>query len=238
MTINSSLKIKITKKGKNIMLENNFAISIDQYRYLNEKLLDIKSKIDLGLNGGCPYDPVLIRKVLDSFSTDNIYQTNQIKFLRLISNGVNLIINSVKGTSTIDKATEVFKAGIDTDFKDLGNEQPSNTTDKTFVEVYEMVVDSTLTQMFGSLSSNLETLCLKQHQIVKFCAEYPNWLKINGYATFFLFKANKKNYAAYVRIVSGLLNINVLNLENNFIWCSKETRRVVVPVRTNISLLS
>lgn len=46
----------------------------------------------------------------------------------------------------------------------------------------------TFAKIFTSFRGDLDKLCLTQHQIKAFCKKHANWLRTNGYATFFLFK--------------------------------------------------
>lgn len=83
---------------------------------------------------------------------------------------------------------------------------------------------------FGSLSSDLDVLCLTQSQILNFVAKHKSWLRTDGYATFFLFKANNQFFVASGSFDGdGSLGVRVYRFEDDDVWDADYRRRVVVP---------
>lgn len=150
--------------------------------------------------------------------------------LRLISSEEHLTINAVDGKSTIARAKDVFKSGIDNDFKDWNTDTKSIATEKTAVNVYEMISDATFPQMFNSLSPDLDKLCLTQSQIINFCTKHPGWLRQDGYATFFMFKVNGEYFVVFVLVLGDGLYARVRRFEYVDIWRGSDHRHVVVPL--------
>ncbi|MDP2736466.1 MAG: hypothetical protein Q8O59_01620 [bacterium] len=154
----------------------------------------------------------------------------QSQFLKLISGGVSLTVDAVDGTEILADAKDVFPGGIDSDFKNWGADEPGQLTAKTPVEVHEMKKDATFSQMFGELNSDVRKLCLTQHQIKNFVKKHRNWLRTDGYATFFLFESNGNFFVAYVYFrSSGGLFVLVYQFEISYVWNAERRHRVVVP---------
>lgn len=150
--------------------------------------------------------------------------------LKLISGGERITISACDGTETLANAKNVFKSGIDPDFKNWGTDKSGQATAETAVEVHEMdKKDATFAQIFGSIGTDLDKLCLTQHQIKKLCAEHTGWLRQEGYATFFLFKDGSKFFVARVRVRSGGLFVFVDGLEYDYLWDAEFRHRVVTP---------
>ena len=152
--------------------------------------------------------------------------------LKLISEAHEIIIETCDGSQTIANAKETFKSGIDVDFKNWGLNKAGNSTEKTPVQVHEMVKDATFAQMFGSLGTDLDKLCLTQSQIKAFCKKHANWLRTDGYATFFLFKVEDHFFVARVRVFSDGLHMHVDRFEYGLVFRARRSHRLVVPQLT------
>jgi hypothetical protein len=150
-------------------------------------------------------------------------------FLKWFSKDKFIIIEKCDGTETLAQAEKVFKSGIDPDFKNWKLDKASEETKETAVEVHEIIKDSTFAQMFGSLGTDLDKLCLTQHQIKSFCKNHPNWLRKDGYGTFFLFKVDGNFFVAYVRVRFDCLDVYVHEFEYDDVWGAGYLPRVVVP---------
>ncbi|MDD4902842.1 MAG: hypothetical protein PHE24_06990 [Patescibacteria group bacterium] len=151
------------------------------------------------------------------------------KILRLISGGEILTIEGLDGQEYIGGAKEVFKGYIDDDFKNYGLNQAGDATPETAVQVHELIEDASFAKMFTSLTSDLDKLCLTQHQIKRFCVKYPNWLRQEGYATFFLLKMNGEYFVALVYVSSDGLFVYVRRFERDDVWFAEYRYRLVVP---------
>ena len=149
--------------------------------------------------------------------------------LRLISGGKSLALDAVDGTETLADAKDTF-AWIDSDFKNWGADEKGPATKETPVDVHEMTKDAFFSQIFGSLNSDVRQLCLTQHQIKKFVRKYRNWLRTDGYGTFFLFESRGNFFVADVRFRSvDELGVHVRQFEYSVVWRAEGRRRVVVP---------
>ncbi len=149
--------------------------------------------------------------------------------LRLISAGSSIVIDVVDGSEILSKAKEMF-VWIDSDFIGYGADEAGSATKETPVAVYEMVENATFAQMFGSLNSDLDKLCLTQDQIKNFVKKYRNWLRTDGYGTFFLFKSKNNFFVAYVYLFSGAgLEVCVYRFGRDFVWRVECRHRIVVP---------
>lgn len=150
-------------------------------------------------------------------------------YLRRLFETETIIIDACDGTETLATAKETFKAGIDSGSKNWGTNKADKATEETAVTIHEMVKDATFAQMFGSLGSDLDKLCLTQHQIKTFCEKNPNWLRSDGYGTFFLFKADGQFFVADVDVLPDGLLVRVDRFGFDGVWRARCALRVVVP---------
>lgn len=121
--------------------------------------------------------------------------------LRPLSSGEEIILDPTDGKETLAEARNLFN-WIDADFKNYGTNVPAAPTGRMLTSVLEMAEDATFEQMFGSLPASLDDLCLTQAQIKQFVKNHRKWLRTDGYATFFLFKANGEHFVARVFLSS------------------------------------
>ncbi len=159
-------------------------------------------------------------------------QPEMVLYLKLLSGAETLMLDALDGKETLATAKEVFPSGIDGDFKNWGTNKAGIATKETSVDVHELVKDGTFAQMFGSLGTDLDKLCLTQAQIKNFCKKHPNWLRKDGYATFFLFKVEDQFFVADVRVNSDGLYVYVLRFEDAYVWIAERSHRMVVPQLT------
>lgn len=149
--------------------------------------------------------------------------------LRLISGGKRITIRPTSGQRTIAQATDIFTWGIDSDFKNWGLDVRGEAKPETPVLVYEMVEDGDFETIFDSLGRR-EDLCLTQEQIIAFAEDHKDWLRKEGYATFFLFKENRKFFVAIVNLASGERPRALAHrFSSAFVWDGGNRLRVVVP---------
>lgn len=132
-------------------------------------------------------------------------------YLKLISGGQSLFLDECDGQQTIADSKNVFYS-IDWDFKNHGANKKGAKTPKTPIEIHEQIKNGKFTQIFGSINSDLNKLCLTQSQILNFIQKHKNWLNTNGNVkgTFFLCKrSNGKFFVACVNVDSDGLDTRV-----------------------------
>jgi hypothetical protein len=141
-----------------------------------------------------------------------------------------LTLTPTDGSQTIAKAGKFFTGYLDLNFKKWGTNVSSHSTKETKVEVHELIKDGNFAEIYGSLSTNLDNLCLTQPQIIQFVEKHKQWLLADGYGTFFLFKANGEFFVACVGVGSdGGLLVVVLRFDFDSVWCAGCRRRFVLP---------
>lgn len=211
---------------------------LKQYKYWckmdtqnNTGLGLIKSTIERVQNQKSLFASALKKLVNSSEEEINAFLgkvAEKLQFLKLISGGSKLILRALSGKEVIAKAKNVF-VSIDSDFKNWNADQQGPETKETECLVYEMEKDANFAQMFGSLNSDLEKLCMSQHQIIEFAKEHSAQLRKDGYATLFLFKANDQFFVASVRVCPDGLSVFVRRFEFANVWDADDRIRVVVP---------
>ncbi|MBN2093950.1 MAG: hypothetical protein JW740_01055 [Candidatus Zambryskibacteria bacterium] len=150
--------------------------------------------------------------------------------LRLISGSKEIVISATAGGRTIAEAKGIFTGGIDRDFVNWDLNTPNEARPKTPVEVHEMVEDDNFKAIFDSFNRSLDDLCFTQDQIITFIEDHKDWLRRNGYGTFFLMKKNGKFFVVYVTLDSDERpHAFVYHLSNAYLWSADYRRRVVVP---------
>jgi hypothetical protein len=151
------------------------------------------------------------------------------KILQLISGGEALTIDALNGKDDLLAKDGTF-AWIDPDFENYGADESCQPTPETKVEVYEMVKNATFSQMFGSLSPDLQKVCFSSRaQVKEFVKKHRKWLRKDGYATFFLYKSNDNYFVADVHVISAGLNAVVYRPGHDYVWDGVYRLRVVVP---------
>lgn len=149
--------------------------------------------------------------------------------LKLISGGETILIDACDGTETLAQAADTFESGIDSDFKNWDANKKGGATAEIAAQVYEMAQNAMFAPMFSSLGSDLDKLCFTQHQIIVFCKKHVNWLRTDGYGTFFLFKVDGQFFVADVNVRVDGLGVLVPRLGHDRVWNAERLRRVVVP---------
>lgn len=152
-----------------------------------------------------------------------------VSILKLISGTERLLVDACDGKETIAKAREVFPSGIDGDFINWGTNKAGIVTKEAEVQVHELTQNATFSQIFGSLGTDLDKLCLTQSQIKNFCKKHCNWLRKDDNATFFLFKVEDQFFVASVHVDSGGLYVTLRRFGRDRIWNAESSSHVVVP---------
>ena len=170
-----------------------------------------------------------LQKFLKNFPQADVIEAEVQPILRRLFEDETITVAPCDGSRYIAKEKGVFKAYIEGLFASWGLDKCGKPTVATNVSVHQMIKDATFVQMFGSLGSDLDTLCLSQHQIVEFCEKHAARLRQEGYATFFLFKEGDQFYVADVRVYLDGLRVRVDRFEYDYVWNAGFALRVVVP---------
>jgi hypothetical protein len=152
-------------------------------------------------------------------------------YLRLLSGNKPLVLRPTNGQETLAQATEVFRY-IDRNFEHWNCNTAGLPTKETVVQVYEMVRDSTLQEMFGSFDIPIDFLALTQAQIKQFARLYSNWLKRGGNGTFFLFKVGSGFFVSAVYFFSDCrIGVRVRGLTLERVFRAQKRHRLAVKSR-------
>ncbi|NLT51502.1 MAG: hypothetical protein GXX85_11345, partial [Ignavibacteria bacterium] len=173
--------------------------------------------------------PGVIFKLVESLFEENKTSKENPSITQLISSNEKLMIEALDGKTHIAGAKNVFKSYIDSDFKNFGLNQPGLATAETLVDVSAIVENATFTQIFTSITTDLDKLVLTQNQIIRFCEKHPTWLRQDGYGTFFLIKENNEYFVVSVYVYSNGLLVIVLRLVSFIVWFGVYRHRVVSP---------
>ncbi len=132
--------------------------------------------------------------------------------LTLFSEG--LVIDPCNGEEIIDEARDVFWY-IDSEFGNLF--RLKKPTKETKVNVYELQKDATFKQIFESIDSNLERLCLTQAQIINFIRKHGIYFRNYKQAIIFLLNI-KKEFLVVIAALNALGGFDVILWNINFLW--------------------
>jgi hypothetical protein len=148
------------------------------------------------------------------------------KFLKIFYGNKSFILDPLDSVETLANATDVF-ASINSALK----KYKGVATNEDRVAVYELVKNATFSQIFSSLSNNLNNLCLTQGQIIDFVKKYRKWLyRTNSYVTYFLSKSDNNFFVVSIVLRSGdWVEVDVYRFEDSTIWCATDRRRLVIP---------
>jgi len=143
------------------------------------------------------------------------------------------IIGKTDGTETLAKAKWDFSR-IDPNFSNWRLDVSSLPTKRQNVSVLELERSGTLSKIFNSLSSNLDSLCLTQPQIIKFVREYPFKLIGSPHGeNFFLFKSGKEFFVAHVARFGAFgsysLGVGVHRFSDDRVLRAVDHDRIVIP---------
>lgn len=213
---------------------------------LSARLINLQKELGNKLiNGSRSLDDLswfnnLPKKILRQLVDDNYEFIKKSKnpYLRLVSRGENLTISACKEgeKANISNSGKTFLGSVVSDLNNYGINTPQPATMEVNVAVYEMHnKNGSFKTLFTSLDSNLKNLAFEsQKQIEKFAQENKQWLRTDGYGTFFLFTENvgdeEKFFVADVFFSPGGLEVDVDHLSCNCCWNASDSHRIVVPV--------
>jgi len=138
-----------------------------------------------------------------------------------------IVLSSADGSKTIAQAKDVFKEYLDPNFKEWDTDHPEQPRDEANVVVHELRKNATFKQVFESLSTDLDSLALSQHQIIEFCTKHQDKLHQDGYATFFLFKVRDEYLVAHVYVRADRLYAHVYEFGHGSVWHGSNRFRFV-----------
>ncbi|MES2223687.1 MAG: hypothetical protein V4469_02005 [Patescibacteria group bacterium] len=108
-----------------------------------------------------------------------------------------IAIPATDGTETLADAADVFINGVDPAFGEEG--KSGKVTEKTEVEVWEMVEPGSFAELFRSFDRPLDDLCFSQMQIKMFAKHHRQKLQECNRPNFFLYKVGGDYFVAIVR---------------------------------------
>lgn len=156
----------------------------------------------------------------------------------LISGNETLVLDACKGSDTITPNNKGPFDWVDGDFVDWNAHEPGQDTPETEVGVYEMTANGKYESIFGSFGPPLDDLCFTTSQVKNFCKKFRQWLRTDGYGTFFLFKSHGKFFVANVSFNSGGLGVGVYHLSYGSVWLASFAHRIVVPATKHLGTQS
>ena len=209
------------------MAKGKFLVTGEDYYVIDGIIFDIKRQ--LRTKSRSPLDPQKVISALQRIDEGKFDKFAENNILKSLSRGESLVLDALDGIETLANAKDVF-AYIDSDLINWGADEKGPATEETSVAVYEIAKDATFSQMFDSLSDDLNSLCLTQAQIINFVKKYRSWLRADGYATLFLFKSHGHLFVADVGLGSdGRLEVYVNRFEYSGVWGAEDRYRLVVP---------
>ena len=123
--------------------------------------------------------------------------------------GKEMTIPAQSGKERIADASDVFFY-IDPDFQSLSDENEAVSTEETRIRMYETCENAKFTQIFASLSRDLDTLCFTQHQIKSIVQRHKNELGKAKKLSIFLFRDCDQYFVAMLLIdLNEVANIGV-----------------------------
>jgi hypothetical protein len=151
------------------------------------------------------------------------------RFVKTFYGNKSFILDPLDSVETLANATDVFAS-----ISPASKEYKGVATNEDRVTVYELVKDATFSQIFNSLSNNLNNLCLTQGQIINFVKKYREWLfRTNSYVTYFLSKSDNNFFVVSIVLRFGdWVEANVYRFEDSTIWGATDRRRLVIPQLT------
>ncbi|MFH1454769.1 MAG: hypothetical protein ABIF22_00350 [bacterium] len=148
-------------------------------------------------------------------------------YLKCISAGEKIVLDPIESKELIITARDKF------DFvfvsASYGFNVPDKPTEKTEVEVLEIIKNGTLRDIFKSFGKNINRLCLTQSQIKQFSEKYVEWF-LDNKGTFFLLKGKNQIFILYVRRNFGMMYIDMCDYGIvNRVLKAKDKRCFIVP---------
>lgn len=138
-----------------------------------------------------------------------------------------LKIKATTGTETIS-GSKLFSY-IDSDFKNFEMDKKAKPTKAIKVDVMEIDKNG----MFKDYFTDPEEQAMTQGQILEFIKEHKDYLRQDGYATFFLFKNGSDFFVARVDLRDGgRLLVYVGPFSRDDVWDGEYRHRLVVPQLT------
>ena len=160
--------------------------------------------------------------------------------IEIISPKEGLMIPKDSDKITIAKSNDVFQH-IDPDFVSWGLNKPDKPAGESRVKVGEMRENADFREMFYFLAGNediksLKKVCLlTQGQARNSVKLHHNWLRTDGFATFFLIakkpaKKEKDFFVASVGVhASGELHVGLFEFRDGYRWLADYRHRLFVP---------
>jgi hypothetical protein len=143
--------------------------------------------------------------------------------LKLISTDEKLVIKALDGMATIIYSQKTtFRTGVDFNFGSQDINRVSNPTGETLVNAYGLIRNAKFSEIYDSLSENLDKICFTQSQIIDFCQNYSRHLVRSEHGNFFLskkqcfYRGMEKYFIVRVVVHSPRSNVPTKKLDATF----------------------
>lgn len=201
------------------------------------EVLDILNLINQGINSAKVSNEVLLNLTTNDYITagENLAKLaqereNNKNFLKHVTDIMLAGCDSIK---SIADAPEIFPGYHDGNLKNWKLDESQPKTEAQKLSVYEMQQNKNgnFQEIFGSLNRPIESLLIKQNQILQFVTDHADLLHLRGYATLFLVERESDKARFVVRVYrrAGKLEVYVDKFSYDRVWSGENLYRVVVP---------
>ena len=109
-----------------------------------------------------------------------------------------VVMEALNGKISMSIMKKIFKGGMEMSLQNYIQSKPNRATVETLLEVRELIENATLAKIFTKISCDLNKIAMSMAQIVCFCEKHSNFLREEGYATFFLTRIGNEFFVIFV----------------------------------------
>jgi hypothetical protein len=140
------------------------------------------------------------------------------RYLKRVLIDNKFIIDATDGKVSFSKISEVISCRDNDLEESLYKDTEEESTNKTFVHVYNLFGRATFAKIFGSFGENINRLCFTKKQIMLFAKDYLKILKASD-STFYLFKCGGNIAVMEIQVsVTGQVDILIRKLSDSYEW--------------------
>lgn len=177
----------------------------------------------------------LIKKIKNLFSLINKKKQDIENNKHFLKHVTDIMLAACTSTKSIADVPELFPGYHSDNFKNWKLDEYQPKTDAQKLSVYEMQSgkDGDFQKIFGSLNRPIESLIIKQNQILKFVESYSDLLHSDfGHVISFLVEreSDKARFVVHMSRAYGVLKVAVIEFTYDHVWAGENRHhRVVVP---------